>query len=201
MVSENIFSKKGSILRKMWINQFAFSLFGLFVASPFTGALCVAAGIFSFLFYLSVVGYAVLDDAQKDRISFRAGRNLSVCALTGAKYSFFAFIPTIALTLIYTILTFIPAVNESVSFIISIITRFVMCGEILGIDIGLTAYSYNSATMQMITSAPDSVIFMSSHGLFCLIFSVAAPLILGLIYYLGFSGVVSINTTAKKKED
>ena len=42
----SVFKEKGDMLKKWWINQFAFSLFGLFVASPFNGAMCIVAGVF-----------------------------------------------------------------------------------------------------------------------------------------------------------
>lgn len=201
MKSENLFTQKSSLLVKMWINQFAFSLFGLFVASPFSGTLCIFAGVFSYLFYMSVVGYAVLDDAQKDRISYLAGRNSSVGKATGIKYSLLAYAPTVAVTAIYAILTFTPAVKSTAMFIVKLVIKFIMCGEILGIDAGLTNYTYDSVTMQMVSNAPSAVVFMGEHGFFHLIFAAATPIILGIIYYLGFSGIVSINTTAKKKAE
>jgi len=194
-----IFREKGAILRKMWINQFAFSLFGLFVASPFRGTVCIVAGVFSYLFYMSVVGFAVLDDAQKDKISFNAKRKNNVTASVGFKYAFIAFLPTIILMLLYTVFTFIPNFNETVKFIISLVTRFVMGGEILGIDAGLTNYNYDEATMMMVSSAPESVIFLSSHSIIHLLYSVVTPIILGLVYALGFKGIISVNTTETNK--
>ncbi len=196
-----IFKDKGGLLRKMWINQFAFSLFGIFVASPFNGKMCVVAGVFSYLFYLSVIGFTVLDDAQKDKISFNAQRKNNVNALTGFKYSFVAFLPTILLMVVYTIFTFIPAIDSSVTFIISIITRFIMGGEILGIDAGLTNYTYSEATKMMVSTASESVIFFSSHGFIHLIYSIVSPLLFGVVYALGFKGIISVNTTESNKKD
>lgn len=195
-----IFREKGSMLRKLWINQFAFSLFGIFVASPFNGKICVAAGIFSYLFYLSVVAFAVLDDSQKDRISFNAGRKNNITASAGFVYAFAAFLPTIALMLVYTVLTFVPGIDNSVTFVISLVTRFIMGGEILGIDSGLTNYTFNSAANMMVSNSPESVIFLSSHGFIHLIYAIATPVIFGIVYALGFKGIVSVNTTVSNKD-
>lgn len=194
-----IFKEKGTILRKMWINQFAFSLFGIFVASPFSGKMCVAAGIFSYLFFVSVIIFMVLDDAQKDKISFNAHRKNNVNTFTGFKYSFVAFLPTILLMTVYTIFTFIPSIDATVTFVISIITRFIMGGEILGIDAGLTNYTYSETTKMMVSTAPQSVIFFSSHGFIHLIYSILTPMLFGIIYALGFKGVISVNTTESNK--
>ena len=196
-----IFKDKGSMLRKMWINQFAFSLFGLFVASPFSGSMCIIAGVFSYLFYLSVVGFSVLDDAQKDKISYAARRKDNVSSTTGFAYALIAFAPTIVLMAVYSVFTFIPAIDSSVTFVISIITRFVMGGEILGIDTGLTNYTYDSVSNMLVSGASDSVIFMSSHGFIHLIYSLITPVIFGLIYLLGFKGIISVNTTDSKKDN
>lgn len=195
-----IFKEKGDMLRKMWINQFAFSLFGLFVASPFSGKISIVAGVFSYLFYIGVVAFAVLDDSQKDKISFNAGRKMGVSASTGFAYSFVAFLPTIILMLLYTIFTFIPAIDSSVTFIISLITRFVMGGEIIGIDLGLTNYTYNSVANMMVSDASDIVIFLSSHGLLHLIYALITPVVFGIIYTLGFKGIISVNTTETNKD-
>ena len=194
------FKDKGSMLRKLWINQFAFSLFGLFVASPFRGAMCVVAGVFSYLFYMSVVGFSVLDDAQKDKISYSAGRKTGVNAYTGLRYAFVAFLPTIILMIIYTILTFIHSIDSSISFIISIITRFIMGGEILGIDTGLTNYTYSESANMLVSNSPESILFLSSHGIIHLIYSVVTPVIIGIVYFLAFKGIISVNTTESKKD-
>ncbi len=199
MKLSELWQEKGQLIRKMWINQFAFSLFGIFVATPFSGNICILAGIFALLFYSFVVGFAILDDAQKDRIAYEAGRKTYLKSNVGLKYSFLAFIPTLVLTVVY---TFISKLSNSFSFILGLINKYAICGEILGIDVGLTKYTYDAVNQIRVTTAPDYVIFMSEHGVFQLVFAVVMPLIFGLIYYLGFSGIISFNTTdgAKKKD-
>lgn len=187
--------EKGSIIRKMMLNQFAFSLFGIFVATPFYGNICILAGIFSLLFYLFVVCFSILDDAQKDRISFNAGRKQHLNAFVGLKYSYLSFIPSIVLTALYTAISFILKTGNTFTFILGIINKYALAGEILGIDVGLTNYTYDAVNNIRVTTAPDAVIFMSQHGIFQLIFALAIPALCGLIYYLGYAGIVSVNTT------
>lgn len=195
----SVFKEKGDMLRKMWINQFAFSLFGLFVASPFSGTMSIVAGVFSYLFYISVVGFSVLDDAQKDKISYSAGRKNNVSASSGFLYAFAGFLPTILIMIVYSFFTFIPTIDSSVTFVISIITRFIMGGEILGIDTGLTNYTYDSVSNMLVSNASSEVIFLSSHGFIHLMYSLFTPVLYGFIYFLGFKGIISINTTESNK--
>jgi hypothetical protein len=192
-----IFKEKGDMLRKMWINQFAFSLFGIFVASPFNAGLCTAAGVFSYLFYLSVVSFAILDDSQKDRIAFNAGRKKNVSSVTGVMYSFAAFIPTLVLTIVHLAFSFMPMISENITKVIYLINRFVLCGEIIGIDSGIT--NIVTVNYKPVVAGPEWAGFMSEHGIFQLLFAVLSVVIFGIVYYLGFKGIISINTTETKK--
>ena len=194
-----VFSSKSAMIKKMWLNQFAFSLFGLFVASPFTGNLCIIAGIFSYLFYLFVVGYSVIDDAQKDKIKLDAGRGEGLCALTGLKYSLIAFIPSFLVTFGYMISTLFVKVSGVVSTIVFVIVKYAFCGEILGIDIGLTKYRYAEDTLTRVSDAPESILFMSEHAIFQLIFIVLSVILLSVVYYLAFSGIIRLKTSEEKK--
>lgn len=192
-----IFKEKGDILRKLWINQFAFSLFGIFVASPFSAGLCTAAGVFSYLFYLSVVSFAILDDAQKDRISYNAGRKQNTSGCTGLYYAFVAFIPTIILTVLHLVLSFLPTISENITKVIYLVNRFLLCGEIIGIDSGLT--NIVTVNYKPVIAGPAWAGFMSAHGIFQLLFAIVSVIVFGAVYYLGFKGIVSINTTESKK--
>lgn len=193
-----ILNQKGNVIRKMMLNQFAFSLFGIFVATPFSGKICIAAGVFSLLFYMFVVGYAILDDAQKDRISYNAGRNQHLNCYFGFEYSYTAFLPAIILTFLYTILSFASKAGNSFTFILGLINKYAVCGEILGIDVGLTNYTYDAVNNMKVSTAPEFIVSMSQHGIFQLIFALLTPAIFGIIYYLGYTGIVSVDTTEKK---
>lgn len=191
---------KGQILKKMWLNQFAFSLFGLFVATPFTGNICIFTGVFSLLFYIFVVGFAVLDDSQKDRISYTAGRKQELSKFTGFVYSLVAFLPTIIINIVYLFTSFFVPSENSFRFILGLIIKYALCGEILGIDIGLTKYEFDAVNLIRVSDASESILFMSDHAIFQLIFVVVSALIFGIIYYLGFTGIVNVNTTETKKK-
>ncbi len=196
-----LWNKKSGMIKKMWLNQFAFSLFGLFVASALSGSLCVLAGVFSLLFYVSVVAYAILDDAQKDRIVYQAGRGEGLSAGVGLGYSFMAFAPSILLTIIYTVYTFLSAAAAGVfKTIYFLLVKYVFAGEILGIDVGLTRYMYDPINQVRTTDASPVILFLSDHAIFQLIFLVAVPLLLGFVYMLAFKGYISFNTTDTKKK-
>lgn len=198
MKIKDIFTEKGSMIKKLLLNQFAFSLFGIFVATPFAGNICIIAGVFSLLFYMFVVGYAILDDSQKDRISYNAGRKTYLTQSTGFKYSFAAFMPTIIISAFFTIISFFTTAENTLHFILKLVIKYIFSGEILGIDVGLTKFTFDTVALKLTTTAPDSIVFMSNHGVFQLIFLVFTPAICGFIYYLGFTGKVSVNTTSRK---
>ena len=200
MKFKEIWSYKSKMIKKLWLNQFAFSLFGLFVASPFNGNICIIAGVFSLLFYISVVGYAVIDDAQKDKIAFDAGRTEGKKAITGLIYAYISFLPSIILYIIFIILTFAGEALSALRSVFYLVIRLALSGEILGIDIGLSKFEYSVDTLTRVSSAPQYIQNMSDYAIFQLIFFLLIPLIIGLIYYLGFTGTVSINTSEKKKK-
>lgn len=196
MKFKDFYNIKGKIITKMWLNQFAFSLFGLFVASPFSANMSIFAGIFALLFYMFVVGYAILDDAQKDKISYDAGRAECLSAFTGFKYAIFAFIPSYIIFAINTVLSYITDVsNTSLAFIIKLITKYALAGQIVGIDAGLTRYTYDAVNQIRTSTAPDYILNLSEHSWFQIIFLIFVNFAFGLIYYLGFKGIISVNTT------
>lgn len=199
---KNIWQKKNSLIKKLWLNQFAFSLFGLFVASALSGTLCVLAGVFSLLFYLSVVGFAVLDDAQKDRIMHLAGRVEGLSCHTGLSYTALAFAPSALLIGAYTVYTFFASQTAGVfQTVYFLIVKYILAGEVLGIDVGLTKYTYDSVNQVRASTASPSVLFMSDHAFFQLLFVAFSVIVLGLIYRLAFSGLISYNTTVSNKKD
>lgn len=202
MNHNGLWLQKNKIIKKIWINQVAFSLFGLFVASALSGSLCIAAGVFSLLFYLSVVGFAVVDDAQKDRIIKNAGRGDGLTPHTGLRYMLLAFLPSFLIIGVYSVYTFFASeVAGAFRTVYFFIVKYVLAGEILGIDVGLTNYTYNTVTKLRESTASPAVLFLSDHAFFQLIFLVLAALLLALLYRLAFCGVISFNTTDSKKKD
>ena len=202
MKFRKLWSIKNKIIKKLWINQIAFSFFGLFVASALSGSLCVWSGIFSLLFYLSVVGFAVIDDAQKDRIIKNAGRGDGLSAHTGLAYTTLAFLPSYLLVGAYTVYTFFASeLADAFHTIYFLVVKYLLAGEILGIDVGLTAYTYDKATQMRVSNASPTVLFFSDHALFQLAFLLFATLLLSLIYRLAFCGIINFNTTDTGKKN
>ena len=199
MKISEFWQRKSHMCRKMWINQFAFSLFGLFVASALSGKLCILAGVFSFLFYMSVIGYAVIDDAQKDKIIFNAGRGDGLGVSIGLKYAYISFLPTIIISVLYTFFTFVR-LSEELIFILGLFVKYLFSGQILGVDVGLTNYTYDALNQIRVSDASETILFLSNHGIFQLLFVLVVPVIVGIIYYLGFSGIISFNTTQNTRK-
>ena len=173
MKFNDFYNIKGTLISKMWLNQFAFSLFGLFVASPFSANISVFAGVFSLLFYMFVVGFAILDDAQKDKISHDAGRAEHLTSFTGFKYVIFAFIPSYIIFGVNVALSYISAVSDgTAAFIFKLVTKYASAGEIIGIDAGLTKYTYDAVNQIRTSTAPEYILNLSEHGWFQVIFVV-----------------------------
>lgn len=199
---QTLWQKKGSLIKKLWLNQFAFSLFGLFVASALSGTLCVLAGVFSLLFYLSVVGFAVLDDAQKDRIMAKAGRGSGLSAGTGLAYTALAFAPSVLVVGAYSVYTFFASQTAGVFHTIYfLLVKYVFAGEVLGIDVGLTKYTYDTVQQVRTSTVSPAVLFCSDHAFFQLAFIVISVLVLALVYRLAFTGKISYNTTNTSRKD
>lgn len=196
---KELWQNKSRLIGKLLINQFAFSLFGVFVSSALTrsGVLSVLAGLFSLLFYLSVVGFAVLDDGQRDKIAFEAGRVDGRSPVTGLGYACLSFVPTILLCLVH-VLLYVGGIADTVRSILNLIIRFFLAGEVLGIDAGLGGFRYDPVIAARVSDAPQALQFMSNADLFFLLFALAAPLILGFVYALAFTGKITYNTSENK---
>ncbi len=197
---KNLWEKKSALIIKLWINQIAFSLFGLFVASPFSGTLCALAGVFSILFYLSVVAFAVIDDAQRDKIAFDAGRAPDNTACGGARYLTVAFAPSVLISLIHLVLKLCGNAASAFRAVLYFVQRFLLAGEVLGIDAGLTQYRYDEISQMRVSDAPASVQFMSEAGLFQLLFLLVSFAVLTLVYSLTYRGVIRLKTSGDRKQ-
>lgn len=197
---KKLYEEKSGMIYKLFIYQFAMSLLGLFIASPFKGSTLLIAGIFSMLFYFSLVSYAAVEDGQKDFVSAQAGR-LEGSPLTGFKYALFSYIPTIIIAFLNCILHFLipDALSNTFVSILNLIIRFFLMGMYLGIDSGLTNYTVDTVTNQRISSAPEWIRFLSDNGLIFLICLILMPVVCGIAYSLAYKGKIHINTVKKKK--
>ena len=73
-------------------------------------------------------------------------------------------------------------------------------GMYLGIDTGLAQRTSDPVTHEMISGAPDWLLYMSENSIIFAIFLVLMPLVCGISYYLAFKGKVHVDTTVKKKK-
>lgn len=189
---KKLFTEKSSMISKLFIFQIAMSLLGLFVVSPFTAnaSMCLAAGIFSMLFYFSLVTYAVIEDGQKECIAAKAGK-CEVSVYTGFLYALFSYIPTIIITVVYMIMRLSEpnGLITGAKAVLNIIIRFFLMGMYLGIDVKLRAGG--SGTF---------LSFISENGIFYVICLVLMPLICGIAYALAYKGIIHVNTEPKKKK-
>lgn len=189
---KKIFTEKSSMISKLFIFQVAMSLLGLFVVSPFTAnsSLCLAAGIFSMLFYFSLITYAVIEDGQKEYISVKAGR-CEFSVFTGFLYALVSYIPTIILTVVYMImrLSSPDSIITGAKAVLNIIIRFFLMGMYLGIDVKLRADGAGAFSG-----------FISENGIFYVMCLVLMPVICGISYALAYNGKIHVNTESKKKK-
>lgn len=198
---KDLIKSKSSMCAKLFIYQFASSLLGLFVVSPFSANMHIYCAIFSTLFYFSLVGYAVIEDGQKDCISSKAGR---ICGkwYTGLVYSLISYIPTIIIVLLCAILNLF---TKSTSFmalksILTVIVRFFLMGMYLGFDTGLVVREYDTVSQSSVVTKGMGVLeFMSDNYLIFAICLVFLPLICTVCYNLALNGKIHVNTATKKK--
>ncbi len=193
-----IIKSKSHMIGKLFVFQIAMSLLGLFVVSPFTGTMQIFAGIFSMLFYFSLIAYAVIEDGQKDHVSFAAGR-LDGKVYTGFLYALVSYLPTIIIVLVnvaVSLFTNAFALRD----ILKIVVRFFLMGMYLGIDTGLAQRTSDPITHEMVSGAPEWLLFMSENSLIFAILLVLMPLVCGVCYYLAFKGKIHVDTTVKKKK-
>lgn len=197
---KKLFEEKSRMISKLFIYQFAMSLLGVFVVSPFNHNLRVVFGVFASLFYFSLISYAVVEDGQKDHISHTAGR-LDGDALCGFKYALVAYIPTIVLTVAFSLIQLFSGEYAilTIKSILNVIIRFFLMGMYLGIETGISKFELDAVTLERVSVSPEWVQFMSDKGLFFVIFLVLMPIVCGLAYYLAFKGKVHINTSKKQK--
>ncbi|MBE6681810.1 MAG: hypothetical protein E7600_05975 [Ruminococcaceae bacterium] len=197
-----IIRQKSGMIGKLFVYQFAMSLLGLFVVSPFKGNMLIFASLFASLFYFSLVGYAVIEDGQKDCVSHNAGR-INGSPMTGFVYSLVSYIPTIIVVLIQVILQFVtsPAQLQGLKSVLTFIIRFFLMGMYLGFDSGLVWRGYDKVTQSsVVLKGSDALVFMSDKYLIFAICLVFLPLVSGIVYYLAFNGKVHVNTAPKEKK-
>ena len=196
-----ILRTKRHMISKLFIYQFAMSLLGLFVVSPFKGTVQIAASVFAVLFYYSLVCYAVIEDGQKDFVSHTAGR-IAGKWYTGLVYSLVSYLPTIVIVLFQSIISLLtsPATLGSLKAIINVIIRFFLMGMYLGIDTGLINRTEDPTTHLLVSDAPEWLVFLSENSLIFAILLIVMPVVCAISYNLAFKGKIHVDTSEKKKK-
>lgn len=198
----SILKEKSNMISKLFVYQIAMSLLGLFVVSPFSGEIQIVASVFSFLFYFSLVCYAVIEDGQKDYISHKAGR---ICgsSMTGFLYAVVSYIPTIIIVALQVVLSLFTKASALIGLksILTFVIRFFLMGMYLGIDTGLVQRGYDSVNQTSVVLCDNQVlVFMSDNYLIFALCLVLFPVVAGLSYNLAFKGKVHVNTAPKNKK-
>ena len=199
----SIYKQKFDMILKLFIYQFAMSLLGLFVVSPFTyfNKIQIAAAVFSTLFYFALVCYAVIEDGQKDYISHTAGR-IKGKAYAGFLYAFYSYIPTIVIVFIQVVLMLFTDTNELtvLKVILGFLIRIFLMGMYLGFDSGFVPRIPDEITQQKTVNVPDWLVYMSDNYLIFACFLILTPVVCGITYYLAFTGKVHVDTSVKTKK-
>ena len=196
----NIIKAKSHMISKLFIFQFASSLLGFFVVSPFSGYWQVGASIFATLFYFSLICYAVIEDGQKDYVSVSAGR-MEGNAYSGFVYGSVAYLPTILIVAFQVMIQFLSSGLESLKAILGLLIRFFLMGMYLGYDTGLVQRFENPDTHEKVIKAgSDVLVFMSDHYLIFAICLVFLPVMCGVSYLLAYNGLIHVDTSVKHKE-
>ncbi len=204
---KKLFQTKGHMIGKLFVFQIAMSLLGLFVVSPFVvspfgGVFQIYAAIFSSLFYFSLITYAVIEDGQKDCVSYKAGRLEDASAYTGLKYSLVSYIPTIVISVVTSALLLFTNNNalQGLKAILHALVRSLFMGMYLGFDTGIAQRSQDPDTNQMVSSASETAQFFCDNNLIFVICLIFTPLVCGIAYMLAFKGIVHVNTSEKKSK-
>ncbi len=196
-----ILKSKTHIMGVLFAYQIAMSLLGLFVVSPFSGSMQIAAAVFSTLFFFSLVCYAVIEDGQKDFVSVNAGR-MTGNAFSGFVYSFVMYIPTI-IVVVTQMLLFLCTNKEALAGLkaaFAIIIRFFLMGMYLGFDTGLAARTQDPITHKMVSAASENVLYICDNYILFAMLLVLFPVVCGVSYYLAFKGKIHVNTQVKNRK-
>ena len=173
--------RKKSIIGKFAVNQIAFSVFGIMVSSAilvFSSQFVLYAGIFSALFYLTLIYSSAYYDGEKDAISCEGG-SIEYMPLSGLYYALIQYIPTIIIVILNVVFRLLIS-DTLISAIFNVITRIAAMGMYMGIDIHLR-------------SIGPSLEYISNLGVFFAVFLIIYPLVSCLGYYFGLKNIHLFN--------
>lgn len=186
---KELFQGKFHLMLKFLINQFAISIFGIMVVTPFmyNSTMLALAGVFSILLFYFIIWFFVNEDGQKDGIKTNAGR-FQGKLYAGLVYCALAHLPSFFLALVNVILSCVPSLPgwlETIRAIINIFVRLFLYGMFTGVNTALCDVSslYKS---------------LSDLGITFLAYSIPTLAVCGVAYYFGFRGIKILKDKSKK---
>ena len=184
---KTLFIEKGHLMLKYIINQIAMSFFGVMMAFTAVtvsddGSWLLPFGIFSILFYWSILISFMREDGLKDAIKLKGGR-IKKDSLLPLKYCSIAAVPGLVFPLVNMIIRIIgteSAIAQGTVNICSFITKFFVYGAFMPLD------SYLFAGENAIIS---SARFLSDYSTICFVYTVLTILVCTLAYNSGLCGM------------
>lgn len=184
---KTLFIEKGHLMLKYIINQIAMSFFGVMMAFTAAtvsddGSWLLPFGIFSLLFYWSILISFMREDGLKDAIKLKGGR-IKKDSLLPLKYCSIAAVPGLIFPLVNMIVRIIgtdSAIAQGAVNICSFVTKFFVYGAFMPLD------SYLFAGENAIFSSGR---FLSDYSIICLVYTILTLVVCSLAYNSGLYGM------------
>ena len=189
---KKILNEKGHLIARCIVFQIAMSIFGIMINSvtvQMSNTILLLGGIFSVLFYFSIMGAFLNEDGLKDKI--KKERNSDTYDyFYGMKYVSISYIPSLLITIIHSVLTTF-GLAETVTSLLNMLIRFFISGMYIGIDV----YLFSSG------NSVDTIAYnsFSSNGYSFIIYQLFSVIICGLFYYMGMKGINLIKSKRDNK--
>ena len=182
---KNLFNEKGHLMLKYIINQIAMSFFGVMMAFTAAtvnddGSWLLPFGIFSVLFYWSILISFMREDGLKDAIKLYGGR-IKKDALMPLKYCGIAAIPGLLFPIVNMIIRFTgteSAFAQGAVNICSFVSKFFLYGAFMPLD------SYLFAGENAVFS---SARFLSDYSIVCIAYTFLTLIVCFLAYNSGLN--------------
>lgn len=194
---KNFFSKYSYSVVKMFVNQFAISIFGAGLWAAMAGlgnkALLVGISIFAILFYLFLIYNMTWEIGAKDKISVDVGKKV-YRPLTGLWMSLLANVPNFLLAILYTVCRVFSPKLDSIGAIPRV-------GLLLfeGMYYGLVTEIYK--IVEVTEAHPEGRMYIHEFCQTYFIVIIPAIITASVAYYLGHKNFKFIAGLFNKKPD
>lgn len=189
---KKLLNEKGHLIARCIVFQIAMSIFGImitFATVQMGKNIQLIGGIFSVLFYFSLMGAFLNEDGLKDKIKYERN-SATYDYFYGMKYIAISYIPSLLITVIYSVLATL-GVAESLASILNMLIRFFISGMYIGVDI----YLFSSG------NGVDNIMYnsFSINGYSFIIYQLFSIIICGLFYYIGMKGINLLKSKENNK--